>query len=498
MLEIVTYLSWQVSHNYKHLVVLFFVSIFCLFYWYYCKAKPVLHYIIPILFFMTCHIHDAGALSATTADVIHGHAPYLTFDGGATKSDIKALFGIKLPDGREYVPEGGESNLYPNAKVVINEYEPIELPSNANTFDSIQTLVPLSDSSIDLNDLIGGNDYWSDDDGDGNVSITGRLELAWYDVNDEYITDTTSNFDPCSAPYQLELYLTNPQLSTQYGVPKTRSLPDVWQTYRFKVTNEARVCYAQPPDLYGMSGTNWSRGLGFQVKNIDNPEQNFPTTGSNELSFRLMLGGITPKQVIDANGTTVSAVSGGQSVTLLLSIETGLGLDDYDEELLKITLKGPNKDSSNKSFNPSLFKLYADGSHNKLLYSFKIERWYIANPDDSNDGSYAEAQIFCNSLGNDYRIPSVGDYTNANNSSWQWGEPGQENESLRQLSYKSGNKWIGGLFNEWGEFTYDNNRNDHWSDDQYWAFDGYTVSPYGDIASNNNIYTFAMAACVTP
>ncbi len=501
MLEIVTYLSWQLSHNYKHFVVLFFVSISLLFYWRYCKAKPVLHYIVSIVFFMTSHIHYASALSASTTDVIHGHAPYITFDGGATKSNISALLGIRLPDGREYVPKDGQSSLYPNATPIDN-YETITLPSNADSFDKIQTIEPISGNNhksiIDLKDLVGVNNYWSDDDGDGNVNITGHLELAWYDVNGDEIADTVSKFDPCSAPYELELYVPKAQLSTQYGIPKTIDLPDAWQLYTFKVTHEARVCYAQPPDPYGTSGTNWSRGLGFEVKDVEKPDKNFPTTGSNELSFHLLLGGITPKQVIDVNGTTVSAVSGGNTVTLSLNTEMGVGWDGNDEEQLKITLKGPNKDSSDKSFSPALFKLYADASHNQLLYSFKIERWYIANPDDSNDGSYAEAQMFCNSLGHNYRMPSVGDYTNANSSSWQWGEPGQGNESIRQLSYKSGDRWIGGLFNEWGDFTYDKLRKDDWSDDQYWASDEYLVFPHGHITLNDNIYTFAMAACVTP
>ncbi|OCG40982.1 hypothetical protein A9G28_07020 [Gilliamella sp. Fer1-1] len=500
MLKIITYQRWQSSYNYQYLVILFFVSTFssvCVLLKSYCyNVKAILRHFILSLFLITCHIHYASALSATTTQVIHGSAPYLTFDGGVTKGNIQALLGIRLSDGREYVPKNGESNFYPNAKAVDNYYT-IELPSNADSFDGIQTLVPIPKmdnySVIELSKIIGGNNLL-DDDGDSYGNITGTLDAFLYDRNSDYLTrivksHSTDKLDLCSL-YVLTLSIDDAQLSTQYGIPKARDFDHVSQTYYLKAKNGVRTCYASPPARYGGGeGPNWVRGLGFLVVNSHIPEENFPTTGSNGLSFHLGLGGVTPEQVIDANGTTVSAVSGSNSATLLLSTENSE---------LKITLKGPSKASDKKKFSPSLFKLYADSNHSQLLYSFKIERWYLANPDDSGDGSYDEAQIFCDSLGSRYRIPSVGDYTNANSSDWHWGVPGQGNYNLRQVSYKSGERWIGGLFNEWGDFTYGSGRGDDWLDDEYWAADKFGVDSSGGVRLNNGPYAYAITACVTP
>jgi hypothetical protein len=531
MLKKAAYLSWQRSHNYKDFIILFLVvKKFCCFFpslfsfsnlplfyslfkWRFYKIKLVLRYFILNLFLMVCHIHYVSALSAITTNVIRGHAPYLTFDDDRIKEEkyMEVLLGIRLSDGRGYVPLGGESNLYPNA-TVVDDYDVIELPSDAD-FNSVQTLVPLSGNSsypsIDLKNIVSANHYWADNDGDSHIDVTGSLELAWYDVNGNNITDfvknnPTSKFDPSFAPYSLRLHVTDVQLSTQYGIPNETTYKGRSYTYYFNLGKVARVNYALPPNMYGTAGKYWNHSYGFQVMNIHNPEENFPTTGSNDLSFHLLLANITPEQVINANGTIVSAVSGDSSVKLLLSAEKSDSLSE-DEVQLKLTLKGPSKDSDNKSFSPSLFKLYADSNHNQLLYSFKIDRWYITqlyDYDNDNNVDYAQAQIFCNGLGNDYRVPSVGDYTNANNDndSWIWGVPGQKNESLRQLSYKSDDRWIGGLFNEWGAFT--SNELGDWNSYEYWAsglYDDkqYTILPYGQIFVGYSD-DYAMPACVTP
>ncbi|OCG37068.1 hypothetical protein A9G29_11770 [Gilliamella sp. Fer2-1] len=521
MLEIVTYLSWQVSHNYKHLVVLFFVSIFCLFYWYYCKAKPVLHYIIPILFFMTCRIHDAGALSATTADVIHGHAPYLTFDGGATKSDIKALLGIKLPDGREYVPEGGESGLYPNAEVdVSSEVEPIMLPHSVASFENIQTLVPISGNwhypAIYFDRLIGANNYWGDEDGDGSAQVSGFLLVKWENADNKDITSLVKNnptkvLDPCDAPFKFTLSVHDGKLSTKYGMPRTNTFNEVSHTYYISpMVDKPYTCHAQP-NLWWSSGdeleSQWDKNKGFIVTSGNDLTTAFPTTGSNGLHFYLLLAGITPQQVIDVNGKTVSTVNGSGTVNLLLTPEHTPGWAfSPKRQALKIQLIGPTKDSSDKSFTPAVFKLYSNSSHSQLLYSFKIERWYIAHP---HSGSYAIAQAFCHDLGNGYRVPHITDYTNANNSAsfWTGGILGRDiNEYRRQLSYKYDGRWIGGLFNEWGKT--DNSDYPAASDwhtfYRFWASNSYSNYQYG-VSENWGSVNYAKpstnyhkVACVTP
>ncbi|MCX8714341.1 hypothetical protein, partial [Gilliamella sp. B3781] len=50
------------------------------------------------------------ALSVTTVHVIHGSAPYLTFDNGVTKvTTTEGLLGITLSDGTQYTPSTNPS-----------------------------------------------------------------------------------------------------------------------------------------------------------------------------------------------------------------------------------------------------------------------------------------------------------------------------------------------------------------------------------------------------
>ncbi|MCX8709733.1 hypothetical protein, partial [Gilliamella sp. B3780] len=52
------------------------------------------------------------ALSATTAQVIHGSQPYLTSDNGVTKiTTTEGLLGITLSDGTRITPSNNTSTL---------------------------------------------------------------------------------------------------------------------------------------------------------------------------------------------------------------------------------------------------------------------------------------------------------------------------------------------------------------------------------------------------
>ncbi|MFQ1000261.1 hypothetical protein, partial [Gilliamella sp. BG6] len=281
------------------------------------------------------------------------------------------------------------------------------------------------------------------------------------------------------------------------------------------------VCYAQP-NLYvdnlawgsehDLDGPNWVVNKGFKVLEVSNPAENFPTTGSNNLRFYLLLGGISPGQVIAANGTTVSPVS-GSGVSLSLSEENtpnweweGGAKNIYPggDVALKIVLKGPEINSINKRFSPSLFKLYSDSSHTKLLYSFKIERWYIAQQGEA--GGYTNAQNFCHDLGNGYRLPDINDYTNANGNYWLGGISGRNiNNYQRRLSYREGSHWVGGIFNEWGWISRINFYPDSdWDSNGFWVSRSYGNNQYviycdlGYVHYGNPSYIPYRVACVTP
>ncbi|NUF49699.1 hypothetical protein [Gilliamella sp. ESL0250] len=509
----------------------------------------------------------AIALSATTTNIIQGSAPYLSMDGGVTKAmSDEGLLGIKFPDGSLYIAPGANTDLYPNAKIDNSSFNtPITLPSEAKTFADIQTLVPLVGNShyprIELNNLIAEPyNYWGDTDGDGNASATGSLTVAWKNADNKDITaeikaNPNKLLTACDVPYQLTITATKGNLSTEYGVPQTSTFNDISHTYYLGAkTDKPAACYASPNILYSggirhddrMNGPNWVSFVGFKVNDADKPSDNFPTTGADNLHFFLILSGITAEQIIAANGATVSAES-GHGVTLSLSADKvnweprWAGADEERWNArpidvrsgLKIKLKGPTLDSKDKRFSPSVFKLYADSSHTKLLYSFKIERWYINNPIILKNGhleynpmTYEQAIQFCQGLGSHYRLPDVNDYTNSNDPGigWTGGLPelGDFYAYQRRLSFKRGNRWIGGLFNEWGRMASSypwSNEEDTLQEGDYavsWEISGsgsdgfwtaslrepnqhFTIGPiYGGIWYYDDSGSNVQAACVSP
>jgi len=121
------------------------------------------------------------ALTSKTAYVIHGSAPYLTFDGGRTRvTDTDGLLAISLSNGKQYTPS------YSNSSIT----KPIELPIAGQTFADIGMLVPPNTDSIALSSLIGPPyNYWGDDDGDGQgingITATGSLSLSIVDRDNQ-------------------------------------------------------------------------------------------------------------------------------------------------------------------------------------------------------------------------------------------------------------------------------------------------------------------------
>ncbi|KDN10842.1 hypothetical protein GAPWKB30_0584 [Gilliamella apicola] len=493
---------------------------------------------------------SSQALSAKTSQVIQGSAPYLSIDGVTKVVSMEDLLGIRLPN-ISYIPQGANSALYPNAVIDQSNVDaPIEMPNITDTFADIQAIVPLVNyPRIQLSELMDSPyNYGRDDDGDDNINATGNLTIKWQDKNGTDITgevkaNPNRRLNLCDGPYKLTLTATASTLSTQYGVPNSSNFTGNEHSYYINANmNRPVACYAQPnlayddhafgTTIWDMDGPNWVSLKGFKVTNNSNIAENFPTTGSDRLYFYLLLGGISPEQVIAANGTTVSAVS-GSGVSLSLSKEnTQHWAIDTDricrtcirdgnlypggEQALKIILKGPSINSSNKAFSPSLFKLYSDVNHTKLLYSFKIERWYISQPGITVRYGYADAQNFCRNLGNGYRIPDINDYTNGNGAGWTEGLPGRSiNNCQRKVSYKDiSGKWVGGLFNEWG-FTANTMNNfyegsdwnlsigNNWANDTgYWA-NSYNGSLYGVYSADGGIFLQSTAnshfmACVTP
>ena len=489
--------------------------------------KPMLISVLVINSLLTIPVNFTYALNITTANAIHGGAPYLTYDGGITKADsTESLLGITLSDGTVINPSNDESSLV----------TPIELPNQGDTYASIQTIVPLPQSGnsnypkVKMTDLLKAPyNYFGDDDGDGYDDVTGEviatasgdIGVKWENINGIDVTDTVKNnahskFIECDSPYKLTITASNGELNTLYGAPNKSSFMGGSHSYYINPKVEPHVCYAQPSPLFDdgsqlyagnmdlLDGPGWDsstidwdyRGYpskGFKINGARNSgnydgessiyKNNFPSTGSNGLYFYLLLAGISPEAVITANGSNISAVEGGN---VSLSLSTGITLwdhrsgvlDDFStmfpylsplygvpQKGLKITLNGPRATSNDKSFSPSTFRLYADSGKSKILYEFKLMRWYIPTDivyqnviTEENVPMYqAKGQEECRRLGKGYRLTEMYDLTY--DVYWEMKATFGPivGSALRQLSYRKDGEWVSGIINEWG-CLYNNSR----------------------------------------
>ncbi|MBI0102792.1 hypothetical protein H3T80_01295 [Gilliamella sp. W8145] len=330
---------------------------------------------------------------------------------------------------------------------------------------------------------------------------------SYTNITEAVRSDPDSVINACHGPYRLTISVSDNELNTTYGEPKASFISSDSHTYYFQPSaSAASVCNVQPnlvPDALSASSAVFEFGdlwevvgplngpraaRGYQVMKLNNDgdyqgqdsmmRNNFPSTGSHGLYFYMVLSGITPEEALAVNGRTVSAVEGG-NVSLLLSAGTTekwehtfrgpASTRPYGvvEPALKVQLVGPRYNSADKSFRPVTFRLYADRSKRNLLYEFKLMRWYIVQPgvtygnerirDNSVILSYQEqAKNYCRSLGN-YHLPEVNELTTANDRAEGWtggiSDGGLESyyrSYKRQLSYQDGDRWMGGIFNEWG------------------------------------------------
>ena len=194
--------------------------------------------VLLISLLLTCS--SSQALTAKTSNIIHGNAPYLTFDGGHTRvTDTYSLLWITLSDGTKFTPSMNDSSS-----------SPIELPNSGESFADIGMLVPTDSNSIALNSLISApNHYWGDDDGDGQGSdgiiVTGNLNLTITDKDNQPVS-RTAVLDICKAPYKITLTSSDGTLSTGYGVPKSSYFNASNVTYHVNPKLIPKVCFAKP------------------------------------------------------------------------------------------------------------------------------------------------------------------------------------------------------------------------------------------------------------
>ncbi|OCG07971.1 hypothetical protein A9G13_07145 [Gilliamella sp. wkB178] len=401
------------------------------------------------------------ALSATTAQVIHGSAPYLTFDNGVTKvTTTEALLSITISDGTTrttYTPDNTSTAANPIVLRVANQ-----------RFTDIGMLVPSNTNSITLNALIGAPyNYWGDDDGDGQgangITATGDLTVSITD-KDNQVVSRSASLDICQAPYKVALTSTAGSLTTQYGLPNSSNFTGSTATYYISPKAPPKICYARPNLRFGTNGreisgrnfagpaTIWNPTKGFLVQSTtpSGYNRNFPTTGANNLYFDLDIGGIKGSAL-----TWPTVSQGGITATMTPS--------PANANNIRVTLTGPVATASQISSSspgtvatptlPQTFVLVGkDSSNNEVLkYGFELQQWFV-NRGGKWD-TYANTSFWCRSLGGGYRLSKVKDLTNAvcdgswcQSNPWPVATP-SSTENIYQRNIGAG------LFTEWGDVT---------------------------------------------
>jgi hypothetical protein len=393
-----------------------------------------------------------AVMSQTTRNVINGTAPYLTFDGGLTRAtNVDKLLGITLPSGTHIIPNTNTSGLS----------NPIELPNASDNLVDIIMPVPVGTDSVELSKLIGPpNNYWGDDDGDSDFTVTGSLTLSIVDKEGHEV-DRRDTLDICRAPYKVTLSSSGGTLSTRYGFPNSSNFSASSAIYYINPKASPEVCFVRPSLQYGsnnehdFSGHNfagplniWNPDKGFLIQSTApaHYDRNFPTTGAHNLYFDLDIGGVNVGQLswssVTHHGITASMTP------------------DSSRARVRVTLTGPHATSAQQISDspgniprpslPAIFELVGrDGSGRAVVkYGFELKQWFVNRGDALNN--YSSSSSWCNSIG--YQMPRVRDLTNARCTGINSGYLCQG--SVGALPSSSGNHYqrrIGsGFFTEWG------------------------------------------------
>ncbi|OCG07849.1 hypothetical protein A9G13_06450 [Gilliamella sp. wkB178] len=446
------------------------------------------------------------ALSATTAQVIHGTEPYLTFDNGVTKvTTTDGLLGIKLSNGARFTPATNTSTAS----------NPIVLPEANQSFADIAMSIPTNTNSIALSALIGApNNYWGDDDGDGQgingITASGNLSVSITDKNGETVSRNTVLSLCGEAPYKVELTATDGSLTTQYGLPNSSSFTGGRVTYYISPKPATPICvrYARPnlregTGKYAGPATIWSSTKGFLVQSRASSgyNRNFPTTGANNLYFDLDIDGVNGSAL-----TWPTVSQGGITATMTPSPDNANNI--------RVTLTGPVTTSSQwhsatpgniarLSMSQKFVLVGKDSSNNEVVrYGFELQHWFVNRGDIVSTAT--ELSSWCSSLGG-YRLSQVKDLTNAKCPGRNFGCYGavvaKPSSTTRYYQRNIG----AGLFAEWGDLHSYTGAN-FFLGDYYWTSEyssddvtrRYSVNPSDGEVGGYYTYGTAYGVCVRP
>ncbi len=437
------------------------------------------------------------ALSSYTTNVIHGSAPYLTFDEGQTKvTDTNHLLAIRLSDGRLFTNESNNSTAT----------NPIVLTNLGESFADIKMFIPTNTNSIRLNTLIGAPyNYWRDDDGDGQgsngISATGNLTLTIVD-NKNQVVARNHVLNICEAPYKVTITSTDGLINTQYGVPNRSTFSASNATYYISPKAMPTICFAKPElksgtGIYAGPKSIWDPERGFLVQSTtpSSYARNFPTTGANGLYFDLSIGG-------SYEPLSWSVTNSGSGISADVKY-----LNESDTSVVRVTLTGPFA-IDEKILVPSLpqtFELIGKDSHDNevVKYGFQIKKWFINR--GNVKAKNGDQRSWCKKIG--YRLVQVKDLTNAscrgkNADDRCVGAVGATPLSPNNYSQRIINA---GFFSEWGDMIKYDGAN--FFNDYYWTDDTKTNGVYTGIfvvfPDDGDIHYRAFgkktyAVCVTP
>ena len=449
--------------------------------------------------------YSSLALTSQTLNVIHGNAPYLTFDGGLTRvTSTKELLGITFSNGDKFTPETNNSSLA----------SPIELPIVGESFADIGMLVPIESNEIDLMQLIGPPyNYWSDDDGDGQepdgITVTGNLSLTIFDKNNQPVI-RSEILDICNAPYKITLMSTNATLRTRYGIPNQSNFSASNVTYYVNPKAAPVICFAKPNLQFGSISDGhdfrgpdimWNETKGFipQSTNPSSYDLNFPTTGAHGLFFDLDIGGIGPLnwEPVSPNGDIKAIMTPNASGTSV-----------------RVVLHGPTATAAQwRSLDPSslgeierptlpqTFELVGRDSHGNEVVKdgCVLKKWFV--PIGTVYYDYVNTKSWCTNI--KYHLPKLKDLTNATCQNLGSGSHCQGAAGATPLSPNNYYQRIigAGLFSEWG------NMHDHYRANfnfgSFWTSDKSSLNnlPYAASSVNGFIRVVGSSTdgvCVYP
>ncbi|ORF46727.1 hypothetical protein [Gilliamella apicola] len=396
---------------------------------------------------------NSQALSVETRNVIQGNKPYFTLDGGQTISSIYDMISISLSDGRKFIP-------YYNGSTYGN---PIELPDFGQSFADIVMIIPADADSIPISTLVAPPyNYWGDDDGDGDVTATGNINLSIVDAHGVPVKRNEVP-DICRAPYLIRLSASASILSTRYGVPNKRVYPPVEGKYYISPKAMPKVCFAKPSLKYGRNNESvdgyyegpasiWNTLKGFlsQSTNASSYHLNFPTTGANGLYFDLdvrasksflsLLSSLSWAPVVSPNGDIKAITkpdSSGTSVRVLLEGPAA------KESQMNVLEPG----NIHRPSLPQVFEFVGRDSSGKAIakYGFELKQWFVnATRTKDQYKNYQEQISWCRSIG--YRMPEIKDLTNAVSGDKSGATPASPgNHYQRRIG--------AGFFTEWGSVS---------------------------------------------